>query len=142
MAAVKDGDTIKVHYTGRFDDGTVFDSSENGEPLQFTVGAGNVIKGFDQGVVGMDINETRTLNIPAADAYGPYHDEMVFEFDRNKTPEGFDPEIGRQVQMHRADGEAVVVTVIGKTESAFIMDCNHALAGKDLIFEIKLMEIV
>lgn len=141
MSTVKQGDKIKVHYTGKMEDGSIFDSSENREPLEFTVGSGMLIKGFDDGVVGMNTGETKTINIPAEEAYGAYNEEMVFDFDRSMAPQGAEPEIGEHVQLEGPNGEQMMATIIGKTEAAFIMDCNHPLAGKNLIFEIKLVEI-
>ncbi len=142
MATVKEGDTVRVHYTGKLEDGTVFDSSEDGAPLEFTVGKGELIKGFEQGVIGMGAGESKTISIPAEEAYGPHKEEMVFEFNRNRAPENFDPAIGQQVYMQRADGKTVVVTVVDKSETSFTMDCNHSLAGKNLVFDVKLIAIV
>lgn len=141
MATVKKGDTIKVHYTGKLEDGTVFDSSQGGAPLEFKVGGGDIIAGLDEGVVGMNAGETRTITIPMEKAYGPRQDERVFEFDRKKGPEHFNPEVGQRVQMYRADGMPVTATVVGVSEASVTMDCNHPLAGKTLIFETTLVEI-
>lgn len=142
MAIAKEGDTVRVHYTGKLEDGTVFDTSEDGASMEFKVGGGELLKAFEQGVIGMAIGETKTINIPADMAYGPRKDEMVFEFDRARGPENFDAEIGQQLQMYRADGKPVNITVIGKSENSFTMDCNHSLAGKDLIFDVRLEEIL
>lgn len=142
MAAVKEGDMVKVHYTGKFDDGTVFDSSEDSTPMEFTVGKGEVFQRVDEGVIGMNPGETKTIRIPMEEAYGPHKEERIFEFDKTRAPEGFDPVIGQVVQMYRVDGLPVRATVIGKSETSFTMDCNHPLSGKDLIFDITLVEIV
>lgn len=142
MAAVKEGDMVRVHYTGKFDDGTVFDSSEDSTPMEFTVGKGDVFQRVDEGVIGMNPGETKTIRIPMEEAYGPHKEERIFEFDKTRAPEGFDPVIGQVVQMYRVDGLPVRATVIGKSETSFTMDCNHPLAGKDLIFDITLVEIV
>ena len=142
MASVKKGDTVRVHYTGKLEDGTVFDTSEDGASMEFKVGEGELLKAFEQGIVGMSVGETKTIQIPAAEAYGPRKDEMVFEFDRSRAPENFNAEIGQQLQMYRADGQAVNITVIGKSEKSFTMDCNHHLAGKDLTFDVRLEEIL
>jgi len=142
MAIAKEGDTVRVHYTGKLEDGTVFDTSEDGASMEFKVGAGELLKAFEQGVVGMAIGETKTIQIPADQAYGPRKEEMVFEFDRARAPENFEAEIGQQLQMYRADGQPVNITVIGKSEKSFTMDCNHALAGKDLTFDVRLEEIL
>lgn len=141
MAIVKEGDKVKVHYTGKLNDGTVFDSSEGKDPMEFTVGKGEYFAALEQGVIGMSPGESKTIRIPVEQAYGPHKEEMVFEFDRTRAPENFDPAIGQRVQMYRADGLPVTVTVVGISETAFTMDCNHSLAGKDLIIDVTLMEI-
>ncbi len=142
MTMVKEGDTVRVHYTGKLEDGTVFDTSEDGASMEFKVGEGELLKAFEQGVIGMAVGETKTILIPAEEAYGPRKDEMVFEFDRSRAPENFEAEIGQQLQMYRADGQAVNITVVGKSEKSFTMDCNHPLAGKDLTFDVRLEEIL
>ncbi len=142
MAVVKKGDRIRVHYTGRLEDGTVFDTSEDGASMEFTVGDGELLKAFEEGVIGMAVGDERTIFIPMEEAYGPYKKEMVFEFDRSRAPENFEAEVGQQLQMYRADGERVNITVIGKSEKSYTMDCNHALAGKDLTFAVRLEEIL
>ncbi|MEW6674441.1 MAG: peptidylprolyl isomerase [Nitrospirota bacterium] len=142
MAVVKEGDMVRVHYTGRLDDGTVFDSSEDSALLEFTVGKGEVFPHLEESIIGMGPGESKTIRIPMEEAYGPHMEERVFEFDRKRAPEGFDPVVGQRVQMFRADGLPVRATVIGKSETSFTMDCNHPLSGKDLIFDITLIEIV
>ncbi len=140
MASAKNGDTVRVQYTGKFEDGTIFDTSEGGASLEFKVGEGEILSGVEEGVVGMSPGETKTIYLEQA--FGPRKEEMVFEFNRNRAPADFDPAIGERVQMHRADGEPVMVTVVDKTENSFIMDCNHPLAGKNLILDITLEEIL
>ena len=142
MAQVKEGDTIKIHFTGRLEDGTFFDASEKSNPLEFTVGGGEVIPGLEQGVIGMNPGETKEIKIPMEQAYGSRREERVFEFDRKRAPEGFDPEIGQRLQMYRADGMPIMATVVGISEKSFTMDCNHPLAGKTLIFDTTVVEIV
>ena len=142
MGIAKEGDTVRVHYTGKLEDGTVFDTSEDGASLEFKVGSGDLLKAFEQGVIGMSIGEKKTIKIPMEEAYGPRKDEMVFEYDRSRAPENFDAEIGQEMQMYRADGKPVNITVIAKSEKSFTMDCNHALAGKDLTFDVRLEEIL
>jgi peptidylprolyl isomerase len=110
--------------------------------MEFKVGAGELLKAFEQGVIGMAVGETKVICIPAAEAYGPRKDEMVFEYDRTRAPENFDAEIGQQLQMYRADGKPVTITVIDKSENSFTMDCNHSLAGKNLTFDVRLEEIL
>ena len=142
MAIAKEGDTVRVHYTGKLEDGTVFDTSEDGASLEFKVGSGDLLKAFEQGVIGMSIGEKKTIKIPMEEAYGPRKEEMIFEFDKARAPENFDAEIGQELQMYRADGKPVNITVIAKSEKSYTMDCNHALAGKDLTFDVRLEEIL
>jgi FKBP-type peptidyl-prolyl cis-trans isomerase 2 len=142
MATVKEGDTIRIHYTGKLEDGTVFDSSEGATPLEFTVGGGAIISGLEQGVIGMTPGESKTITIPMEQAYGPHQRERVFEFDRKKAPENFNPEVGQRLQMYRADGMPITATVVGISEASVTMDCNHPLAGKTLVFDTTLVEIV
>lgn len=142
MERVKEGDTIRIHYTGKLEDGTVFDSSEGDNPLEFTVGEGMIIPGLEQGVIGMTPGESKSITVPMELAYGDYRKERVFELSRERVPENFNPGIGQQIQMYRADGLSIVATVIGIFENYFLVDCNHPLAGKTLIFEIKLLEIL
>lgn len=142
MAIVKEGDIVRVHYIGRLDDGRVFNSSEGGKLIQFTVGEGEFFARLEQGVIGMSPGESKTIRIPMEEAYGPHIKERIFEFDRKRAPEGFDPAVGQRVQMYRADGLPVMVTVVGRSERSFTMDCNHPFAGKDLTVDIKLVEIV
>ncbi|MDO3378931.1 FKBP-type peptidyl-prolyl cis-trans isomerase [Geoalkalibacter halelectricus] len=140
MAPVKSGDTAKVHYTGTLDDGTVFDSSREREPLEFQVGAGQLIEGFDQAVVGMTIGDTKTVKIPAEKAYGPHREEMVIEVDKQQFPAGINPEVGQQLQTQDNQGNPLIVTVTGIDGEKVTLDANHPLAGKDLNFEIELVE--
>ena len=142
MANVKHGDTVRLNYTGKLEDGTVFDSSEGDNPLEFTIGEGEIIAGLEQGVIGMSAGESKTIVIPMEQAYGPRDEARVFEMDKSKAPENFNAEIGQQLQMFRADGMAITVTVAGISEKSFTMDCNHPLAGKTLIFETTLVKIL
>lgn len=142
MTTVKKGDTIRIHYTGRLEDGSVFDSSENSKPLEFKVGGGELVKGLEQGVIGMSDGETRSITVPMELGYGPHLKERVFEMDRKKLPGNFVPEIGQQLQMYRADGIPVAVTVVEIKDTVLTMDCNHPLAGKTMIFDTRLVDIV
>jgi FKBP-type peptidyl-prolyl cis-trans isomerase 2 len=139
---VESGNTIKVHYHGRLNDGTVFDSSNGRSPMEFTVGAGSVIKGFDDGVKGMLVGDKKTIEIPFPDAYGPEDPSMIIEFPRQQLPEDLHPEIGMQLNMNNASGEQFPVVVTEVNEDSIILNANHPLAGKDLIFDLELMEIV
>ncbi|MCX5718495.1 MAG: FKBP-type peptidyl-prolyl cis-trans isomerase, partial [Nitrospirae bacterium] len=120
----------------------VFDSSENSGPIEYKIREGKYFPLLEQGVVGMIPGESKTIPIPMDEAYGPRLEERIFEFDRKRAPEGFDPSIGQQIQMYRADGKPVNVTVIGISETSFTMDCNHPFAGKDLLIDVTLVGIV
>ena len=138
------GDTVKVLYIGTLDDGTVFDSSEmhGGEPLQFTISDGSLLPGFEQAVVGMIVNETKSVHIPFEDAYGPYYDDMITTVNWSAFQEGYAPEVGEQIQMQNSQGQTFQGIVLNTSEEGVTVDFNHPLAGKDLNFEITLVEIV
>ncbi len=136
------GDTVSVHYTGTLEDGSQFDSSVGKDPLQFTVGAGNVIAGFDQAVRGLAVGETRRVVIPPEDAYGDYRDDLVVEEDQADVPSGVDLQVGQQLQSVQPDGRVMIVTVIAVSETTVTLDANHRLAGKSLTFDIELVEIL
>jgi FKBP-type peptidyl-prolyl cis-trans isomerase 2 len=137
----KKGDKVAVHYTGTLSDGTQFDSSEGRAPLEFTVGAGQMIAGFDKAVDGMKVGETKTVTIPAAEAYGTVRPELVMEFPKSSLPQGMNPKVGEQLQMRNSSGGTAIVTVTRVTDSSITVDANHELAGKDLTFKIRLVEI-
>ena len=141
MAQAKDGDNVKIHYKGKLDDGSVFDSSEGKDPLEFKVGEGNIIPGVEEAVVGMAPEETKEATIPPEKAYGEYRDDMVIEVDRSQFPEHITPELGQQLELKQSEGENIVVTVTNVGEEKVTLDANHPLAGKDLTFEITLQEI-
>ena len=142
MAHATTGDTVRIHYSGTLSDGTVFDSSEGRAPLEFTLGAGQVIPGFDRAVEGMEPGETQRVEIPAAEAYGPHREEMTLSVSPDQFPEEMDPALGQQLQLSQPDGQSVVVRVTEIADDAVTLDANHELAGKDLTFEITLEEIV
>ena len=141
MAEAMEGNTVRVHYTGTLDDGTVFDSSVGGEPLEFTIGQGQMIPGFERGVVGMEEGETRTLVIAADQAYGVHRPDGVFEIDRSEIPTTIPLEVGMQLQATGPGGRPVTMTVAALSDDKVTMDANHPLAGKDLTFEIELVGI-
>ncbi|HEX5668608.1 MAG TPA: peptidylprolyl isomerase [Chitinophagaceae bacterium] len=138
----KEGDVVRVHYTGRLTDGTQFDSSVGREPLEFTVGAGQMIKGFDIGVQGMAVGEKKTIEIAPQDAYGERDDEAIIEFPASNIPEDMTLEPGMQLTLRNQFGQPIPVVVLEVKEEIVIMDANHMLAGKDLVFEVELVEIV
>ena len=141
MSEVKKGDKIKVHYTGKLQDGSVFDSSIDREPLEFEVGAGMMIAGFDAAVNGMKIGDKKVAEIPANEAYGEVNKEMIVEVKRTQLPPDLEPQVGQQLGMQQPNGQSVPVVVAEVKEESIVIDANHPLAGKDLIFEIELMEI-
>lgn len=140
MAQAKSGDLVAVHYTGKFTDGSVFDSSQGGEPLRFTLGAQEVIPGFDEAVLGMSPGESKTQNIPVDQAYGPRNDEMVISVDRSEFPADLEIEVGRQLKLTE-EGQTMMVTIADVQPNSVTLDANHPLAGRDLVFEIELVEI-
>lgn len=140
MAKVKNGDMVRVHYTGSLEDGTVF-SRTTQEPLEFTLGKGQIIPGLEKAIIGMEPDELRTIKVNAKDAFGPRCDELVIRIDRNKLPEDLKLEIGDQLKVPREDGQTTSVKVTSISESKVTLDANHPLSGKDLIFDIKLLEI-
>lgn len=141
MSTAKTGDVVRLHYTGRLSDGTVFDSSEGREPLDFTLGNGQIIPGFDTGVTGMTVGEKKTIEIPSADAYGPRDGNAVVEVAISDFPEGVAPEVGLPLQLGMEDGGTLQVVVSGVTAECVTLDANHPLAGKDLIFDLELVEL-
>ena len=141
MAQVKNGDTVKVHYHGRLTDGTTFDTSEGRGPLEFQVGSQQVIKGFDEGVLGMAIGDKKTIHIPAEDAYGTSSPERMIEFPRNQFPPDMTPELGMQLNLRNQDGHDFPVVIAEIKDDVVVLDANHPLAGKDLVFDVELVEI-
>ena len=137
----KDGNTVKVHYTGKLEDGSVFDTSVGREPLEFTLGQGRMILGFEEAVRGMEIGQSKEVTIPADEAYGPHRDELVTVIEKTQLPEDLTPEVGQHLEMQRMDGRRVEVVVTEVSETTITVDANHRLAGKTLIFEIEVVEI-
>ncbi len=141
MQQVKKGDTVKVHYHGKLTDGTTFDSSEGREPLEFEVGGGMVIPGFDSGVTGMTIGEKKTILIPNLEAYGPKQDEMIMEFPKERFPADMVPEVGMQLNMNNGSDQNFPVIIVEVKDEVVVLDANHPLAGEDLTFDLELVEI-
>ncbi len=142
MTQAKQGDTVNVHYTGKLVDGTIFDTSRNRNPLQFTIGKGQVIMGFEQAINGMNTGESKTITVPMNNAYGPHREEMVITMDRSKLPSDLDPKVGQRLELTQMDDRNILVTVTYVTDSMLILDANHPLSGKDLIFDIELVGIL
>ena len=141
MTQAKTGHTVKVHYTGTLDDGTTFDTSAEREPLEFTLGDKQMIPGFENAVMGMAVDESKTFKIPGDQAYGPHHDDRMIEIGRDQVPADMTIEVGQQLELAGQDGGRVIVVVKELTDEKVTMDANHPLAGQDLNFEIKLVEI-
>lgn len=141
MEQVKNGDTVKVHYHGRLTDGTTFDSSEGRSPLEFEVGAQQVIKGFDEGVLGMAIGEKKTIHIPAEEAYGSSSPDKLIEFPRAQFPPDMTPEVGMQLSLRSQDGQDFPVVITEVKDDVVVLDANHPLAGRDLVFDVEVVGI-
>ncbi len=141
MSTVKANDTIKVHYTGKLNDGRVFDSSVDREPLEFTLGQGQLIPGFEKGVIDMAVNEKKTVNIPSAEAYGERREEMMQEVPKSQLPPEIKPEVGMGLVSQTPEGQEMRLTVAEVKDESIVVDANHPLAGEDLIFEIEVLEI-
>ena len=141
MVKAKTGDSVKVHYSGKLEDGTVFDSSREREPLEFKIGSGSVIPGFDNAVTGMSVGDIKTVSIPPEEAYGPYRKEMVVQFKRSDIPDDIKPQVGMALQLQAEDGNMVPVRVTAVGDDSVTLDANPPLAGKDLTFEMELIEI-
>lgn len=141
MQQVKKGDTVKVHYHGRLTSGETFDKSEGREPLEFEVGSGMVIKGFDDGVTGMAVGEKKTVNIPFQEAYGPKNPDMLIEMPKERFPKDMEIEVGMPLGMSDGQGQQFQVVIIEIKEDVVMLDANHPLAGQDLIFDLELVAI-
>jgi FKBP-type peptidyl-prolyl cis-trans isomerase 2 len=139
---VKKGDTIRVHYTGKFEDGKEFDSSLNRQPLQFEVGAGRVIKGFEDAVIGLQAGEKKTVTVSAEDAYGSFDENLLIEIPKKNVPEGVNPEVGMRLQLVNQQGQAAHVVVTEILDKTVRLDANHPLAGKTLVFDLEVLEIL
>ncbi len=142
MAEVKYGDTVKVHYSVKLKDDSIFDSTFNAEPFQFTIGQGQVIPSFEQAIIGMSPGALKTINVPSEEAFGPHREELIVEVDRKMFPPELKLEIGQYLQIPQPGSQPIIATVIDLTESKVILDENHPLAGKDLKIDIQLIEIV
>jgi peptidylprolyl isomerase len=138
---VENGQKVKIHYTGTLDDGMPFDSSAGRDPLEFEMGAGMVIPGFEAGVKNMAVGEKKTIHIPAAEAYGEVREEMIMQFERSQLPEDLEPEVGMDLQMQGPQGQAIPVQITAVDEATITIDANHPLAGQNLNFELELVAV-
>ena len=141
MTQVKTGDTIRIHYTGTLEDGATFDSSRGRDPLEFEVGSGQIIPGLDKAMPGMSVGDTKTVAIPCDEAYGPVDPSARQSIPRDQIPADIPTAPGTQLQMQTPSGQVVPVTVVEATETEITLDANHPLAGRDLTFEVELVEI-
>ncbi len=142
MKQAQAGDTVRIHYSGTLDDGTQFDTSEGSDPLEFAVGSGMVIAGFDKAVEGMAVGESKSVKIPPEEAYGPRHDQLVQEVPKSTLPDDIAPAVGMQLQGKSADGQVMNLVVTDVGEAEITVDANHPLAGEELTFDIELVDIV
>lgn len=141
MQQAQNGDKVKVHYHGKLRSGETFDSSNGREPLEFELGSGQVIKGFDEGIQGMQVGDKKTIEIPVADAYGEKQQEMIIEFPKDQFPPDMNPEAGMQLMMSNGSGQQFPVSIVEVKEETVVLDANHPLAGQELIFDLELVEI-
>jgi peptidylprolyl isomerase len=139
---IEDGQKVKIHYTGTLDDGEQFDTSTGRDPLEFELGAGMVIPGFEAGVKDMAVGEKKSIHIPAAEAYGERREDMIMEFERSRLPEDLKPEVGMHLQMQGPQGQPVAVKITSVAEASITIDANHPLAGRNLNFDLELVEII
>ena len=142
MKSASSGDTVRVHYTGRLENGEVFDSSVDREPIEFVLGEGNMIPGFESAVSGMSVDESKDVRIAAEDAYGERRDDLVFTFERSGLPDTMSPEVGLQVELRGPSGQAVPALITDVKGDSVTVDANHPLSGEPLLFELKLVEII
>lgn len=141
MSQAKSGDTVKIHYTGTLEDGTQFDSSKDRDPLEFELGSGQVIPGFEKAVDGMSVGEEKSVTITSDEAYGPRREQMVQELPKTALPPDLEPETGMELQAQGQDGQPIHLTVTEVGDETITVDANHPLAGKDLQFDIELVAI-
>jgi len=142
MGQAQRGDTVKVHYTGKLDDGTVFDTSEGRDPLEFKIGTNEIIHGFQEGVIGMTVGDSKTVNVVADEAYGPRDEKLVAVIEPERFPDDLQPEVGQRLQLVQTDDRKVLATVTEVSDTGVTIDANHVLAGKDLTFDIQLVAIL
>jgi peptidylprolyl isomerase len=141
MKQAKSGDSVKIHYTGKLNDGTVFADSKKGEPLEFTLGAGQIIPGVDEAVQGMEPGQSKTVTIPPEKAYGPRQEGLTKDIPKDDLPEGMQPQVGQSLKVDRPNGEPMIVSITAVSDSNITVDANHPLAGKDLDFKLELLEV-
>jgi len=141
LSKVKDGDTVKVHYTGTLENGEVFDTSDNREPLEFTLGEGQLIPGFEKAVTGLTVGDSTTVDIPSKEAYGDVREDLIISVPKSQLPDDIEPQVGMQLQVNQPDGQPVPVRVTKIEDENLTLDANHPLAGQDLSFKIELVDV-
>lgn len=141
MSKAKDGDTVKVHYTGTLENGEVFDTSQEREPLEFQLGQGQLIPGFEKAVIGMSEGDSTTVDIPSDEAYGEVREDLVITVPKDQLPDDVEPQVGMQLQVNQQNGQPIPVRITEIKDEELVLDANHPLAGKDLTFEIELLEV-
>lgn len=141
MPKAKKGDTVKLHYTGYFEDGSAFDTTDGQAPVEFVIGSEDVIPGIDNAVIGMSPGETKSIEVSADDAYGPYNKNLAIKITKDELPEGFEPEVGQQFELDQPDDKVYLVTIIDIKDDEIVLDANHPLAGHDLRFDLELIDI-
>lgn len=141
MSKAKDGDTVKVHYTGTLENGEVFDTSKEREPLEFQLGQGQLIPGFEKAVIGMSEGDSTTVDIPSDEAYGEVREDLIINVPKNQLPDDVEPQIGMQLQVNQQNGQPIPVRITEIKDEELVLDANHPLAGKDLTFNIELLEV-
>ena len=142
MKQAKQGDTVKVHYTGKLEDGMVFDTSIGKQPLEFTIGDGKILPDFEKAIIGMQPGDKKTIHIKAENAYGQSREDMIIKVDKKHLPENIEPKVGLNLQIKQENDQVVIVTIKEIGDTTITLDANHPLAGKDLTFELELVEIV
>ena len=142
MAKAKNGDTVKIHYTGKLEDGTVFDSSIGHDPLEFQIGQNQIFPKLEEAVIGMEPSDTKTVVVSSEDAYGPYREEMVVDVPKNSFPADITPEVGLELELVQSNNQPIIVTILKVLDDTVTLDANHPLAGKNLTFDVELVEIV
>ncbi|MCB0170189.1 MAG: peptidylprolyl isomerase [Anaerolineae bacterium] len=142
MTQAQHGDTVKVHYTGKLEDGTQFDTSTSGDPLEFTLGGGQIIPGFEKAILGMTPGDAKTVTIPSQEAYGDHREDMVVVVNKTQFPDHITPQVGQQLEMRQANNQPLNVVITDISGEEVTLDANHPLAGKDLVFDLELVEIV
>jgi peptidylprolyl isomerase len=142
LSIAEEGKTVKVHYTGTLQNGEVFDSSKEKEPLEFTLGEGQLIPGFEKAVIGMNVGDSTTINIPSTEAYGDTREDLIIAVPKDQLPKEIEPKVGMQLQVNQENGQPVPVRIAEITDTELKLDANHPLAGEDLTFEIELVNVL